>query len=41
VREFLCECGNAACHTDVQVPVAAVIAGAVFAPGHDCELPSE
>jgi hypothetical protein len=41
VREFLCECGNAACHADVHVPVAAVTAGAVFAPGHHCELPSE
>jgi hypothetical protein len=34
VREFLCECGSTTCQADVQVPVAAVEAGAVLAPGH-------
>jgi DNA polymerase III delta prime subunit len=34
VREFLCECGSTACHASVHVPVAAVMAGAVLAPGH-------
>jgi hypothetical protein len=34
VREFLCECGSTACHASVHVPVAAVLAGAVLAPGH-------
>jgi hypothetical protein len=34
VREFLCECGNTACHASVHVSVAAVVAGAVLAPGH-------
>jgi DNA polymerase III delta prime subunit len=34
VREFLCECGNTACDASVHVPVAAVMAGAVLAPGH-------
>jgi hypothetical protein len=34
VREFLCECGTTACHASVHVPVAAVVAGAVLAPGH-------
>ena len=34
VREFLCECGNTACNASVHVPVAAVMAEAVLAPGH-------
>jgi hypothetical protein len=34
VREFLCECGNTSCDASVHVPVAAVAAGAVLAPGH-------
>jgi hypothetical protein len=34
VREFGCECGSTACHASVHVPVAAVMAGAVLAPGH-------
>jgi hypothetical protein len=34
VREFLCECGSTSCHASVHVPVAAVMAGAVLAPGH-------
>jgi hypothetical protein len=34
VREFLCECGNAACQVGVHVSVAAVMSGAVLAPGH-------
>ena len=34
VREFLCECGSTACQAGVHVPVAAVMAGAVLAPGH-------
>lgn len=34
VREFLCECGSTSCHAGVHVPVAAVMAGAVLAPGH-------
>lgn len=34
VREFGCECGSTACHASVRVPVAAVMAGAVLAPGH-------
>lgn len=34
VREFLCECGSTGCHASVQVPIAAVMAGAVLAPGH-------
>ena len=34
VREFFCECGSTACQAGVHVPVAAVNAGAVLAPGH-------
>ena len=34
VREFLCECGSTSCHASVHVPVAAVMAGAAFVPGH-------
>jgi hypothetical protein len=34
VREFACECGSTECQAGVQVPVAAVMAGAVLAPGH-------
>jgi hypothetical protein len=34
VREFLCECGSTGCYASVHVPVAAVMAGAVFVPGH-------
>jgi hypothetical protein len=34
VREFLCECGSTTCQASVHVPVAAVLAGAVLAPGH-------
>jgi hypothetical protein len=34
VREFLCECGSATCNASVRVPVAAVMAGPVFASGH-------
>jgi hypothetical protein len=34
VREFLCECGSTACQAGIHVPVAAVMAGAVLAPGH-------
>jgi hypothetical protein len=34
VREFLCECGSTSCHASVHVPVAAIMAGAVLAPGH-------
>jgi hypothetical protein len=41
VREFLCECGSTACQASVQVPVAAVMAGAVLAPGHRGRVASE
>jgi hypothetical protein len=34
VREFHCECGSTGCHASVHVSVAAVMAGAVLAPGH-------
>jgi hypothetical protein len=34
VREFLCECGSTGCYASVNVPVAAVMAGAVLAVGH-------
>jgi hypothetical protein len=34
VREFLCECGNVSCEVGVHVPVAALMSGAVLAPGH-------
>jgi hypothetical protein len=34
VREFLCECGSTSCEARVQLPVAALTAGAVLARGH-------
>lgn len=34
VREFVCECGDRFCDASVAVPLNALAAGALLAPGH-------
>ena len=34
IQQFVCECGEVSCDTDVRAPVGVAAAAPVFAPGH-------